>query len=478
MAKRHRSSKKILPLLLVILLVLPTCLVASGFGYLGYQHDTDPEGYEQLIARILQVRSDFQLSVKDEETVISLGLDPTSVANSIAAIEWVEKEWGVQLDLAILHSVYSGESGGGNNLGSSPGIAAAMSNPNLNPAREQAAAITLLSRWQEYDIRSSNPIAAEYILSDYSDYFGHASAGELGGGGFIPTTALRVCINGLSRSDDPTVQSCDYWDQKTMFFAMAYEIQRMGYRSELSDEEKVAVLYGWNHSESYRRTLIETANHYESIGLTTVTDFDAVTTAFGFGGGNQEEYLFLRKTTVDLFDLVGLIPSDWDEQVINNVAGLPEGVLDPNLLQLTIDLARDVPVADGRSANVALWSKLNPTISIPAGGTWSFCTQTNLGGWGQYTTAAGFLAGGICANASVVKNWAVQVPGLELVSNPGHTFYPAYPIFTVGILCPNSDLVIRNTTDQEIVGQWSIDGQILILQTVGSSTEETTTTQE
>ena len=454
------------------------CMVASGFGYLGYLHDTDPEGYERRIARILGVRSDFQLSAEDEAAVVDLGLNPTSVANSIAAIEWVEKEWGVQLDLAILHSVYSGESGGGNNLGDSPGIAAAMSNLNLNPTHEQTAAITLLARWKEFDIRSSNPVAAEYILSDYSDYFGHASAGELGGGGFIPTTALRVCINGLSKSDDPTVQSCDYWDQKTMFFAMAYELQRMGYRSDLSDEEKVAVLYGWNHLESYRRTLISTANYYESIGLTTVNDFDVVTTTFGFGGSSQAEYRLLRKATIDLFDFVGLLPSTWDDEVTSNVAGLPEGVLDPNSTQLTIDLARDVPVADGQSANVALWSKLSPTITVPAGGTWSFCAQTNLGGWGQYTTAAGYLAGGICANASVVKNWAEQVPGLELVAAPAHTFFPAYPIFTVGTVCPGSDLVIRNTTDHVIVGQWSIDGQILILQTVGSSTEEPASTQE
>ncbi len=464
--RRHRNLSKKLILLAIVVATVVSCVVPmGGFVYLLYQHDTNPEGYERMMAQILGVRSElsYSLSATDEVTVKAIGLDPTAVADAQAAITWVNAQWKGQLDLAILQSLHSGESAGGTNLGSSPGLASAMGNTNLIAAKEKEAGLELLALWKEQDIRAHNPVAAQYIKSDYSDWLGHASAGELGAGGFIPTTAWRICKVALQTSTDPVVKSCDFWDQKVMFFAMAYEVNRMGYRSDMTVEERVKVLYGWNHDEPYRRQLVATADIYAGRGL---GGFD-VQTSLSFG--SPGEYAFFQSASIQFFQEMGLLPENWQAEAGNAAAGLPGGTLVPGSGQLTINLTRDVPVADGQAYNVALWSTLNQTIVVPANGTWSFCQQTNETGWDQYKFAANISAGGICANASVIKNWASQVPGLVVAKAPSHTFYPFYPIFTVGINCQSADLVIENTTDHEITAKWSESGDLLIFETVPTS---------
>lgn len=461
--RQNRFSPKKLILLVLVCIASISCIVpAGGPIYLVYKHDTDPEGYERMMAQILGVRSDlsYSLSPTDEVKVKAIGLDPVAVADAQAAITWINAEWNGQLDQPILQSIHGGESTGGTNLGSSPGLAAAMGNTKLIAANEQADGLKLLAWWKEQDIRAHNPVAAQYILSDYSDWLGHASAGELGAGGFIPTTAWRICQVVLQTSTDPVVKSCDFWDQRVMFFAMAYEVNRMGYRTDMTDEEKVAVLYGWNHDEDYRRQLVATAAIYADRGLS------GFNTQTNLSFGSSGEFELFKSISIQIFQEVGLLPANWQAEASNLALSLPGGILKPGSGQLTINLTRDVPVADGQAYNVALWSSLNQTIFVPAKGSWSFCQQTNKGGWEKFKFAANISAGGICANASVIKNWASQVPGLEVVSAPSHDFFPFYPIFTVGINCGSADLVLKNTTDSDILARWSESGDLLIFETV------------
>lgn len=462
--RRNRSQPRKFILLALILATVSACCLGptGGLVYLLYQHDTDPEGYERMMAQTLGVRSElaYTLTEADEAEVVAVGLDPAAVADAQAALLWINEQWAGHIDLPILLSVHSGESAGGTNMGDSPGLASAMGNTNLNPDDEYAAGQNLLAWWKQHNVRALNPVAAEYILPDHSDWIGHASAGELGAGGFIPTTAWRICQVALQTSDDPVVKSCDFWNQRVMFFAMAYEINRMGYYPEATTEERVNALYGWNHSESYRRQLVSTADIYSGYGL---SGFNLQTSMLF---GSPGEYAFAKAMTIEFFQELGLLPENWLAELEQQTAGLPGGTLVPGSGQLTIDLTSDVPVADGQAYNVGLWSSLNSVITVPAGGTWSFCQQTNQTGWTEYKFAANISAGGICANASVVKNWASQVPGLEVVSAPAHTFYPLYPIFTVGINCPGADLVLKNTTDHDITARWSQSDNTLIFETV------------
>ena len=115
--------------------------------------------------------------------------------------------------------------------------------------------------------------------------------------------------------------------------------------------------------------------------------------------------------------------------------------------------------------NVRIWVEKNPKIEILPGSDWDFCRETERSGWDTYQAAGGYLAGGICANASLVYKWASQVEGLEVIEAYQHS-PQSYPIFTHAVLCPGMTLKITNVTSRPIVGEWRIQGDLLILEQV------------
>lgn len=131
----------------------------------------------------------------------------------------------------------------------------------------------------------------------------------------------------------------------------------------------------------------------------------------------------------------------------------------PGAATEVINLDRDVPVYDGQSANIRTWALNNPSFTVPAGGQWSFCAQTNKTGWGSFSMAAGINAGGICANATQIDKVARQTPGLQVVAITAHT--GSDPFYTVAINCPGMDYVIKNTSGTDIEFNSVISGNQL-----------------
>lgn len=121
----------------------------------------------------------------------------------------------------------------------------------------------MLAVWKADDIRSKNPLAESAIYEDYSGWYGGGSC-EVGPDQFIATTAWKVCQDGLSKSEDPEIASCDFYSQKVSSFAKAYWLYAIGYNAGLTDAEKVGKLFGWNQLESYRIALVADATKFNS----------------------------------------------------------------------------------------------------------------------------------------------------------------------------------------------------------------------
>ncbi|OGC76612.1 hypothetical protein A2619_04125 [candidate division WWE3 bacterium RIFOXYD1_FULL_39_9] len=302
-------------MILLAVLLLPTllCIVTlSAVAVLGVFKDTIPDWYEQKIAEFLGIdntaSSTYKLDVKDEETIISLGFDPEVVANSLAAINWVaEGEKKTKIDLGMMLTIRQYESAGGTNMGSCSAKAVAAELTNIDPAVELAAIDWHLAYWRDHRVISRNPIAAKYIFDDYSGYIGHCAAAEMGSQGILPSTGLKICRDGLSKSSDEDVASCDYWLPKTASFATAWWLQAIGYSAELSDEEKVAKLFGWNQLLGYRQDLVRRAAEINAqFGASTFagTQLDIQTQYHTSAQG------FLAEIVSEFLGLFGLLPEN------------------------------------------------------------------------------------------------------------------------------------------------------------------------
>lgn len=110
------------------------------------------------------------------------------------------------------------------------------------------------------------------------------------------------------------------------------------------------------------------------------------------------------------------------------------------------------------------WAALRPigqsgTILLPAGFAWSF-NETFQRGPG-YKDALGVLAGGHCALATAFRAAAAQA-GLSTESLPHARPFPGYPLEqTVNIWWGRDDLVVRNTTGQDLVFVWTLSADRL-----------------
>ena len=94
------------------------------------------------------------------------------------------------------------------------------------------------------------------------------------------------------------------------------------------------------------------------------------------------------------------------------------------------------------------------TILLPAGFSWSF-NETFQRGPG-YKEAEGVLAGGHCALATTFRAAAIQA-GLPTEARPHAGPIPGFPLEeTVNIWWGRDDLVVRNTTHQDLYFIWEV----------------------
>ncbi len=144
----------------------------------------------------------------------------------------------------------------------------------------------------------------------------------MGMGGFLPTTAKSVCQRGLSKSGDGDVNSCDFWSTKVTFHAIAYWLHAIGYRAELSRNEKINVMTkncAWNCSRSYVSTLVDRAAEINSI----VGDVSVV----GIGGSesNPDNVLDLVFTPIAMIKFI----ARWFLELANLLPETPGWLLSP-----------------------------------------------------------------------------------------------------------------------------------------------------
>jgi hypothetical protein len=125
-----------------------------------------------------------------------------------------------------------------------------------------------------------------------------------------------------------------------------------------------------------------------------------------------------------------------------------------SLVRRTLAAARVYQQESGVDWNVLRGLNQTGTILIPAGFTWSF-NETFQQGPG-YKEAGGILAGGHCALATVFRAAAMQA-GLPTIARPHAWSIPGFPQNqTVNIYWGRDDLLVRNTTGQDLYFVWSV----------------------
>jgi hypothetical protein len=128
-------------------------------------------------------------------------------------------------------------------------------------------------------------------------------------------------------------------------------------------------------------------------------------------------------------------------------------------------LVRGTPAQSGvlSASNGVDWKglrkvSLSGAYALPAGGSWSF--NATYGEGPGYKNASGVLAGGHCALATVFRVAAIHA-GLPNTAKPHKYPIPGFALNeTVNIWWGRDDLVIRNSTAQNLYLVWnlSLDG--------------------
>ncbi len=310
-------------ILLIVVVVPLSCrlLFEMALFELSYFRDKAPNSYNRVVSEVLGIGCylEYDLSPMDAARVAASGQNPSTVANAIAATKWAQRTYEANIDSGILLKIYHDESGSGRNMGSYDGIERAKKNKNLKPEVEEDAAKWLLAYWKQHGVKN------EYIYPDYSGYLGGFSAGEIGGGQFIPSMAFHHCNNALSKSGDIKLHACDFWDEKTTMHAIAHHLYMIGYRAHQSDQKKIEKLYGWNHNQDYRKRLVAGAKRInEAIGRTDVMSYQPMA-SLQMGISLQED---ARVVVINFLDLVNLLPegSTWLEAPLapNDITGITQ----------------------------------------------------------------------------------------------------------------------------------------------------------
>jgi murein DD-endopeptidase MepM/ murein hydrolase activator NlpD len=218
----------------------------------------------------------FRLSDEDMERLSSIGIPIDAIAGAEVGRRWCGNVFGANVDIGIVLAIMEAESGYGANMGSKDWLEGIRSNRLTNHAQEEADARWLLEHWEKHNLRSRSPAAARQIYSDYTGYYGHGS-GEIGDG-FLPSTAKWVCEQALMKSGDADMQSCNFFSRKVNGHAIPWVIYRSGYSSGQSFSDKVDSLWGWNHSQTVRISLVTRAEILNlAVGVVNViTDISSI----------------------------------------------------------------------------------------------------------------------------------------------------------------------------------------------------------
>jgi len=418
--------------LITLLLLVPLCSFA-GLAYVGLSgmREESPGDYTDLLSEGFGVRIEasaatYDFSFEDLEALQKDGLDPQEVGDAILAAQWADEVLGKGTesvgDPTILIALDQYESGGGcRNCGSSDAASEYTAHPALDAEAQKKALKSILAKAKEADIRSTNPNAAKYVYEDYSGALGSTGGGALGCSQFLAGTAVGYL---------EAVGSPDLWDKVVAKKYMAAELYRLGWRPNLSDAQKLGVLLKWNQDPNGLKKVIETAKVYL-------------------------KYRSLRAK-------MKVLPGDWKAAVLGFLGLLPDGVavyaaelpVTWSEEAISLNLGSDVPQG-GERVNIEQWAKSNQRIQMERGEIWDFCTQTNQTGWSQYGYASGINAGGICANASMLRELADKDPRLMTIKWYPHkiTLYPRY--HTV-VSCPGTTYSMKNVTDKTITVVWGI----------------------
>lgn len=447
-----------------VFMVISCCAVGS-IGW--YIYSLIPDEVESGVVELVGISVVYPtLSSEDSDKVSAAGLDPEAVALALEASNYVQELTGANVGPGIILAIFQGETSGGQNVGSCSARYGATHHDSLDANAEIAALEWLLNHWREHNVREKNPLAAENIKADFSDATAHCGADAMGVCGFIATTGKRICQKYLVESGDPEFISCDFWSDRVAFHMTGLYLADLGYSKELSLAEKTKILWGWCQDRAYGQRLASSAAEYAKQLANLGVTYDRRAVA---GFGDFEGYEWWIQLLVDILELLDLLPDEihaaqqWAaEQVPSGTTG--EG-------DVVLNLQTEVPVADGESYNVALWAAKNNPIEIEMGQTWSFCTQTGRTGWGDYKFAAGYNAGGICINSSMLHELASRSQYLQVVESHTHANVSGYPRFTHAVLCPGKDLKIRNVSDHTVVLEWARSGDQLILRERDSGVE-------
>ncbi|KKP70136.1 MAG: hypothetical protein UR67_C0001G0045 [candidate division CPR3 bacterium GW2011_GWF2_35_18] len=430
-----------------------------------------PRTWDTAVSELLDIdMSGYPvLTEAQEEQLTAQGLNPVDVAGSIEASLWISNTIEASAGdpgVYIILDQHEGRSA------AYDAKTAACSNPNVNCAVEVAAQTWLLNHWKE------NNVTDGHIYDGYTGYTGHASTGELPGG-FIASTAKLVCEKGLIPSGDPVLMTCNFWNDRVRWHATAWYVYAIGYRSDHSVEQRIQELRGWNQSESYRVQLI--ADVDAMVNLSEVYN-SRIVSGLTFGDTNLDGDTL--RTFASVMNFFGLLPNDLYRSLDTQRSSLPStGTASGEIISVDIR-SGNIP-HDGQSGNFMIYTHNVSTVRIAAGQQWSFCASVNETGWSGYVYAAGINAGGLCANATFIDSWAQHTPGLQILNSPAHSGGSSF--FTVAINCTGGeshagasggmDLIIKNTTNYTIIGQWvtvSDNPNMITFQTVGEENNETT----
>lgn len=462
--------------LLIVLVSIVGFTFLCGFIFLQEVKSFDPRGWDEGVTAWLGLSNlsslpGYILSEVEEEIVKKLGIKPELVARASATEATLDGLYGQgHGDRSLYVSLTEGESGDGANCGSCLATAEYAKRPILSDQR--ACLEKLVEIWKEWDIRANDPLAARYIPDDYDidKIIGSCGGGALGPGQFEPCTFLRWVKEGKIQPP------ANIFNKGTAMLAMGLENHANGWRKGIGLIEGIQVLMKWNPLPSWIAQIYHTAKAYFGY-LGARTGILLASTAISTESSEWSEWKIVVATALDW---MGLLP---DAAQATTRGAQPRGSLPlPSLADghIVADLATEVPQNDGEKENVILWAESNARLVLRSNKEgkpakdWDFCTQTDETGWGEYSIAAGYRAGGVCFNASMLRELAEADPRLIVVKWSAHSFKEKFPRFHTVIGCPGVTLTLRNVSDEEVALVWSRDGDKLYLSAEPETTEKNT----
>lgn len=454
-------------LLVLAKFLLPIALIIGYVMMLSFW-SSDEAAYKKFLSQLLGGSySTYELSEEDIKVLKEKGFNTDTVANCAAASALMKEYHDIDVSFGICYAIAKHESRFGANMGDVNALDA-LKGSRVNKGPASAIAIQkeydyLVSVWEQNRIWEKNPVAARYlavIFGKIIEVIGHRSAGEVGDRGFVISTFGPLLREELPNiKDHPILSTGDPWHPLVSTYFSYYKLYiKDSYKDDGTDAEKDEALTHWNQNGAYRQTLIKEAKEYDSaladlglgLELTEASEFLEIT---GFGSW--------RKILTSVFDVLGLLPKDWDK----DFGTKKELTVSSDGGPVSVNLKSGAVPNDGQLTNFISWWEYHSEITIPAGQQWSFCAATNETGWNMFETVyledgppEGTRAGGLCANATMLKKMAEMTAGLKVVHWAEHK--NAGGMFITNIYCNETethatasgglDLIIKNESSQDI----------------------------